>query len=547
MFKKIVESMNDGVYIRDMSYNLLFMNRQLENIVNQKADEAVGVYKCYQLFGLSGPCPDCPVDAQAQNIQPGDMIKKFISGNGSILKFMVTSSLLEGKGLTGNGIVILKDVTRFIEMGDASQKTIKRLMEEIKKSKHMEESLRKSEERYRATFEYTGTAMIVVEENRIISMANREVERVCGYTQEELVNKKRWDEFVHPDDLDRMLKYHAGRRKGNKYVPEKYEFRLIHKDGSTKNIMFTMGIIPGTGQSIGSMVDLTGQRCSERALKETVDKNRILIETIEDGFFEVDRFGNFLTVNEALCKDIGYSSEELLSMNYSSLVDSRNARKLFKAFNKVYKSGRNEKHFSWEYTRKNGSKGIVEVSVSLLRDEKGDFKGFCGTAREITERVRIEEKLKYLSLHDPLTGLFNRSHFEEAMERAGSPHFLPVTIICMDLNGLKLVNDTMGHKTGDEIIKATAGVLNKFFRSSDMVARVGGDEFVVILSKTGENSARNIVKRIRRSFYKYNSNNPELPLSIAIGCATRKTEEMTMEETFKLADANMYKDKLLKG
>lgn len=409
---------------------------------------------------------------------------------------------------------------------------------------NMEEQLRQSQARYQAAFTYTGTAMLVVEEDRTIAMANHEAEVLTGYTADEVEGKRRWDEFVHPDDLERMLKYHAERREGDK-APNRYEFRLIHKDGSIKNVLYTIGLIPGTSQSIGSMIDITERIKIEKALRQTIAKNQFMLETLEDGFFEVDMQGNMLTVNEALCRDLGYPRNEVLKMNYINYVDKENAKKVYAAFNKVFVSGQHHKGYSWEFIRKDGTRGTTEVSISLLRDENGETTGFCGTARNITERVAMEEKLRYLSMHDALTGLYNRAYLEEEMARLGSSRSLPMSILSLDLNGLKAVNDNFGHKAGDELLVAAANLIKRPFRTSDVVARVGGDEFLVILPNTPGQAAELAAGRIRSEVALYNQGSPPHPISLAIGWATCNGEPASISDTFTEADNKMYQDKML--
>lgn len=542
----ILDSINEAVFIRDAGYNIIYVNGAMEKITGVKKKDAVGKKKCFQLFGFDQSCPDCFVDAMAAGQQYARQAKDVQAGGGKSVRMLVNASIL-GDAHNKKALVIMQDIARYLEIGSAYQRTIALLQEEIEKSRLMEESLRRSEEKYRATFEYTGTAMILIEENKIISAANRELERIIGYSREEVVGLRCWDEFVHPDDLEFMLTYHTERRKKVSNVPSRYEFRLIHKNGGIRDIMFTIGLIPHTTQSVGSLIDITEQKMLEKTLRESVERYNLLLQTIEDGFFEVDPEGNFLMVNDSLCKELGYTREELLGKNYSMIVDRENAKKVFTAFNDVYKSGRNNIGSSWEYTRKDGSKGMVEVSVSLLRDSDGNIRGFCGTTREITERVRMEEKLKFLSMHDSLTGLYNRAYFEEELIRVDNSRFLPLSIICFDLNGLKIVNDTMGHKAGDELLVAAARVIRKPFRSNDMVARVGGDEFVVVLPNTDEAAVQSVIRRIREAIDEHNSNNPKILISVAMGWATRHTNNVTLNEIYKQADASMYRDKLLSG
>ena len=127
---------------------------------------------------------------------------------------------------------------------------------------------------------------------------------------------------------------------------------------------------------------------------------------------------------------------------------------------------------------------------------------------DITERKKVEERLEYLSTHDPLTGIYNRAFFEEEMRRLENPRFRPVSIIVCDVDDLKVINDTFGHGKGDKLLKAVADTIKMPFRSSDMVARIGGDEFVILLPLTSEAVAREACRRIKDSIENYNRNNP---------------------------------------
>ncbi len=161
---------------------------------------------------------------------------------------------------------------------------------------------------------------------------------------------------------------------------------------------------------------------------------------------------------------------------------------------------------------------------------------------DITERKKAEEKIKHISLHDELTGLYNRTYLEEEIKRLNTGRQLPISVIMTDLNGLKLVNDTYGHKTGDKILQRTGEILTNSCRQEDIVARWGGDEFVILLPQTKETEAQKIARRIKANCDGVKIE--DIPISLAVGMEVKKTTSTTMEEIIKRAEDNMYKQKL---
>ena len=198
-----------------------------------------------------------------------------------------------------------------------------------------------------------------------------------------------------------------------------------------------------------------------------------------------------------------------------------------------------------EMMRKDGSSVWVELVATPLENEKGELGGIIESFRDITSRKEAEKKLLYLSLHDPLTGLYNRAYFEEEMARLNPQRQGPISILVMDLDGLKIVNDTLGHQAGDELLRTAARLIRRCLRKEDCLARIGGDEFAAILVKTGTSAAQEICQRIRQAVEDYNQKEkPLIPLSLSIGMATTEGS-LSLNEVFKQADNNMYREKLL--
>lgn len=166
---------------------------------------------------------------------------------------------------------------------------------------------------------------------------------------------------------------------------------------------------------------------------------------------------------------------------------------------------------------------------------------------EITERKAAEEKMRYFSMHDTLTGLYNRTFFEEEMRKLEGEHVAPVGLIMCDVDGLKLINDSMGHDKGDSLLVSTANLIKSCFRSSDVVARVGGDEFAILLPDATETILEYTYQRLQENAFSLNNSLQELPLSLSIGFALRTDTSTSLDKLFIEADNSMYREKLYRS
>ncbi|MBU1290838.1 sensor domain-containing diguanylate cyclase, partial [bacterium] len=159
------------------------------------------------------------------------------------------------------------------------------------------------------------------------------------------------------------------------------------------------------------------------------------------------------------------------------------------------------------------------------------------------ERKRTEERIKYLSFHDVLTGLYNRAYFEEELERYNFPRYYPLSIMMVDINGLKAINDTFGHHDGDKLLQHFASLLNSISRKGDVVARLGGDEFAILLPSTTAEQVHDFHERIKKTCEEDSIKPIYLRPSIALGHVTQKGEYQNTETLLKEVDKRMYQDK----
>ncbi|MHB8126229.1 MAG: diguanylate cyclase domain-containing protein [Desulfitobacteriaceae bacterium] len=182
-----------------------------------------------------------------------------------------------------------------------------------------------------------------------------------------------------------------------------------------------------------------------------------------------------------------------------------------------------------------------EVSLKLLGVMSTKVRN---TNKLLLELRQMEDKLRYLGQHDQLTGLYNRAFFYEELQRYEALCFNPVGLIVCDVDGLKLINDSLGHNAGDMLLTEAASVIKKCFRDGDIVARIGGDEFIALLPNSSNSIVEDGYQRIQNAVTNYNLSKPLIPLSISVGFSVGNDPSTTMNELFKEADTNMYRQKL---
>ncbi|MBS3755583.1 MAG: diguanylate cyclase [Desulfobacterales bacterium] len=295
------------------------------------------------------------------------------------------------------------------------------------------------------------------------------------------------------------------------------------------------------------LLDVTRQKQAERNLQEEKEKYKLernfldnIFENSPDAIAIVDEHGRFTRWNNNAAEMFGYDFEEMKGKKAFDFYTDSKARE--KISNLLRKQG-TVQNYEINFKGKDGSSIPCAVSMSLLYDEKKQKLGSLSILRDLSEWKITEDKLKYLSFHDALTGVYNRAYFEEEMERLGKSRHLPIGIIVCDINKLKRVNDTMGHQKGDELIQKAADILRQSFRASDIIARIGGDEFAVLLPRCSDEVIEACVERIKEVTKRSNSQKMEPNLSIAIGTATRSAPPVDTKALFKIADDNMYIEK----
>ena len=284
---------------------------------------------------------------------------------------------------------------------------------------------------------------------------------------------------------------------------------------------------------------------SERRHREMSNFLSTLLDSIPDHIFYKDKNGFYLGANRAFELSSGIQKESLIGKNDFELFDPETAAFFVEKDADVLRQKqavRSEETVSYQ----DGRRVITETLKTPFFNDEGEMSGLIGISRDITDRKSKEERIEYLSIHDVMTGLYSRMYFDTELYRLDAANDLPYSVITGDINSLKLTNDLFGHSEGDKLIMETARLLTACC-GQGVVARTGGDEFSVLLPKTGEVEIARVAKTIIRAFEekKQQARDQNFFLSVSIGYATKTSEEQTISEILKTAEEHMYRRKLL--
>lgn len=278
------------------------------------------------------------------------------------------------------------------------------------------------------------------------------------------------------------------------------------------------------------------------ALTHSEIKYRGVFEAAQDAIFIETPAGDIIDANPAACKLLQYSREELIGMNIARLLPDTVEETPGERMLQMLEAQTTP--FISENLRNDGSKIPIELTAREYQIE--DQRYVVIIARDISERMQLEQELLYLSQHDSLTKLYNRDFFEAEIVRLGDKRYAPVGIVICDIDGLKLINDTLGHHAGDILISKAADLIKSCFRETDVIARIGGDEFAILLPQCSPEVLENACQQINDVVFEYNLLHSVLPLSISVGCAIDNAENAgNLNRLFREADDRMYREKLL--
>ena len=393
------------------------------------------------------------------------------------------------------------------------------------------------------------------DEDGTLRYVSPQIERLIGYPPEAFLEEDElWYRCVHPDDLARLR---AEERRAFATKTEfECEYRMVHRDGRVRVVWERDRIVRGPdGEILGSqgvVVDMTELRTAEAGARSERDRAERYLDLAGTTIVVLDVEGRITLLNRAGHELLGYEEGALVGADFVDVAIAPEARAEARVLFARMMTGEEEMpEYENTVVAADGTPRVVAWRNTILRDDEGTITGTMSAGLDVTERRRAEEQVAYLAYHDPLTGLPNRAllaeHLELAMARARRDD-RAVALLYLDLDDFKLVNDSLGHAAGDRLLTKVALRLRARRRDSDLLARQGGDEFLLLLCDlkpdeavaAAERAAAAMVDNLQTPFVVAGA---EFHIGASVGISVFPRDAQDPETLLRHADAAMYQAK----
>ncbi len=521
-FRTLAESAPDAILTVDAAGTLLFANQTAANLFGYPVAAMIGQ-------SVTSLIPDYRPD------------RSRIGDNGAPARFGST-----GRHASGRAVPFELTYGELVRDGKRLTTVFVRDLAERART---EEALRESEERFRRAALMSSD--LIHEWDRQSGRISwfGDIDRILGYAEGEFPrNVEGFEKAIHPEDRARLLASVARHfETGEPFIEE---YRVQRKDGSTLHWHHASALLRGSeGQGprcLGTITDISSRREIEEALRLSEKRYRTLFERNLAGVYRSTLEGRMLDCNESFARIFGYASrEEVLQQTAWDFYQNPNDRDAA-----VAKLLERQSLTNYELClkRKDGSAVWVLESENLIEGPDGALSVIEGTTIDITERKRAEEQVKHLAFHDPLTNLPNRLLFNDRLTLAVAQahrHNQKLAVLFLDLDRFKVINDSLGHSVGDELLRQLAERIQEYVREGDTVARLGGDEFTLLVPGiSAEEDAAKIARKVCDAIHDpFWIDGRELFVTTSLGVSVYPSDGHDAETLVRNADSAMYRAK----
>ncbi len=476
--------------------------------------------------------------------------RKLASAIKPLKESLVFDLRINGQNVAGMGIDILKEKEKhFSARSIVVTKLFKNLASNAFRIKLLEEELMKTNKKFKLMSDFSPVGIVLVNSNFTFSYVNKMACKMSGYTSDELLKMHFW-ELIHPDFVE-MVKERGIKRLNGAPAIKEYAVKIITKNKEEKWVDLRSKRIELFGQNmlLVSALNVDELKRVQEDMKRIMQRYELALEASQISVFEYDVKNEMIEISREMFTQLGFKNKKFKGpfKEFKKMVHPDDIDKAFASF-KSHLKGEMER-FQTEYRIRSKDNSWQWISINgktIERDEKGKPLKIFGIMSNVTEQKETQEKLKRYATYDELTGVYNRrtglAILKEKMKssvRSGQP----LSICFLDINNLKHVNDSFGHAAGDELINTSVNLILDNIRESDVLCRVGGDEFLLIFPAcTIENSEKKWSK-IKKAI-KDENESTKRPYTIAIshGCA-QYDYAYSQDEFIAVADMKMYDEK----
>lgn len=532
-YRNMIERLEDGYFEVDLEGNFTFINRYLGEKVGYRQEELLG--KNYSMV----------MDEANANRVKTTFNRVYRTGKPMRDFEWYVKRRKGGQFVVESTVLPIKDNDVIIGF--------RGIVSDVTDRKKAEEALQISESNLRKQVHYLNTLINNLHEmfftydleGRML-FVNKKAFEVVGYHPEEMEGVH-ISKFVVPAFREQV--YEGIRTRIEEGRSGSYELPIIHKNGSERIIKLNASPLFGDNkQVVGGMVlaeDITERKRAQQALEISEAQYRAIVEDQTELICRwlPDRTLTF--VNEAYCRFFQKTRDHILEERLQIPVHPDDKAWVNQKISYLSPASQSCT-LEYRVIMPGGIIRWLQCTYRAIFDVFENVIEYQSVGRDITEQKSAQERLTFLSQHDSLTGLYNRLYFEQELKRLEGTTEMVGLIMC-DVDGLKLINDTLGHDQGDRLLRVVSNVMKTCFRGNDILARVGGDEFAAIIPHASIKLLEGRIEAIRAAVQTYNEKNHDFPISVSLGYAYRKSPEMPVTELFKEADNNMYREKLHSG
>jgi diguanylate cyclase (GGDEF)-like protein/PAS domain S-box-containing protein len=458
--------------------------------------------------------------------------------------------VFEGSGDEAVAVRCLESgMCRFIRSTPPYLKSLPRLVDDLlgrarkdQERRRLERQLIESEALFVDVFDHTSDLIQRVAPNGAITYTNRAWREALGYSEAEVQSLNLLD-ILHPDS--RVCCQERFSRLMNGESLTCIDFKFVAKSGETVYLSGDCGSVimeGGVVSTRGIFRNMTETVRAEEALKVTEARYQVLYENAPDIYTTISATGEILSINHNGASMLGYAIPELIGESAAKVIHPEDQRAVFECVASLFSDPQAPTDIEYRKIRKDGSIFWVHQRATL---EPGvNAKRLLVVCRDITDKRVLEDQLAYQATHDVLTSLLNRREFERRLQQLLSAEADPSDkhVLCfLDLDQFKAINDNCGHIAGDELLRQIAELLKGQVRSRDTLARIGGDEFAVLMEHVSLDKAMQIAEKIRTTIeaFEFHWRSRCFSIGVSIGIVPIQTG-LSLTDTLNLADMACY-------